>query len=233
MRSFWTKEEETFLIANYERSTQEIIMTGIPMRTWGAIRRHAQFFRLNRGNNVNGYWKERELILLKKLYPRADWKILLAAFPDRNRFNINEKASYLGIRRIIHTGREKTGKEMVCKNCHKIFYQPPSRTNRPFCSQVCSSEYLSGENAPNWQGGISFEPYPAEFNAPFRRMIRERDKYTCAVCGKFGKHVHHINYNKKDIDPSNCITLCITCHSKTNFNREYWQQYFTVIEFCF
>lgn len=38
--------------------------------------------------------------------------------------------------------------------------------------------------------------------------------------------VHHINYNKRNNNPSNLISLCRRCHSKTNFNREYWLNYF-------
>jgi hypothetical protein len=37
--------------------------------------------------------------------------------------------------------------------------------------------------------------------------------------------VHHIDYDKKNNDERNLITLCISCHSKTNANREYWIEY--------
>jgi len=38
--------------------------------------------------------------------------------------------------------------------------------------------------------------------------------------------VHHINYNKKNCDINNLVSLCRSCHMKTNFNREYWIKYF-------
>ncbi len=82
------------------------------------------------------------------------------------------------------------------------------------------SEANSGENSSNWLGGISFEPYGLEFNEALKKEIRERDNYICQVCGKLNsKHVHHIDYNKKNNDSTNLIILCGSCHNKTNFNR--------------
>jgi predicted DNA-binding transcriptional regulator AlpA len=80
-----------------------------------------------------------------------------------------------------------------------------------------------GENHPRWLGGRSFEPYPPSFNGKFKKKIRERDGYLCAICRLSGKCVHHINYVKDDTEPMNCITLCRRCHSVTNSNRVYWE----------
>ncbi len=41
-----------------------------------------------------------------------------------------------------------------------------------------------GENNPSWKGGISKDPYPLEFNSILRFKIRERDNFTCCLCGK-------------------------------------------------
>jgi len=96
-----------------------------------------------------------------------------------------------------------------------------------FCSEDCRaawwSENLFGENHPCWKGGKSFEPYPPEFNETFKQRIRARDNHSCAICRLFGNNVHHINYIKDDTVPSNCITLCYSCHAATNHNRDYWQ----------
>jgi len=89
---------------------------------------------------------------------------------------------------------------------------------------------LIGEKNPMWQGGKSFEPYDINWNKILRRNIRERDKYTCMLCGdlqdKFVFSVHHIDYNKKNCNPDNLITLCKRCHAKTNTNRNKWEIYF-------
>lgn len=93
------------------------------------------------------------------------------------------------------------------------------------------SESHRGEKNPAWRGGASFEPYGIEFDETLRREIRERDGYKCAICGGSGNCVHHIDYNKRNNDPSNLITLCRKDHSKTTGNREYWQAYFTGIDY--
>lgn len=85
-----------------------------------------------------------------------------------------------------------------------------------------------GELSPVWNGGISFEPYSAEFNKNLKRQIRERDNYTCQLCKKFGNFVHHIDYNKKNCSPDNLITLCNSDSSKVNSNRDQWETGFKI-----
>lgn len=79
-----------------------------------------------------------------------------------------------------------------------------------------------------WKGGKSFEKYPVEWNETLRRSIRERDHYVCRICGlpqgDKTHHVHHIDYDKHNCSPNNLITLCISCHVKTNRNRDKWKQ---------
>jgi len=90
----------------------------------------------------------------------------------------------------------------------------------------------TGENSPNWQGGKSFELYGLEFDEKLKEQIRKRDDYTCQECDKIQEEldrkldVHHIDYNKKNNKPENLIGLCVSCHVKTNYNREYWTEYF-------
>ena len=35
-------------------------------------------------------------------------------------------------------------------------------------------------------------------------------------------HIHHIDYDKLNCKPENLITLCHSCHAKSNYNRDYW-----------
>jgi hypothetical protein len=93
-----------------------------------------------------------------------------------------------------------------------------------------------GENHPNWQGGLSFGKYCKLFNSRFKERQRAYMGYVCLLCGSPQngvKHIpHHVNYDKmmccSDVKPL-FVTLCRSCHSKTNFNREYWEEYFTEI----
>lgn len=83
-----------------------------------------------------------------------------------------------------------------------------------------------GSLASAWRGGKSREEYTYEFNMMLKQKIRERDNYTCFVCGRRGMSVHHTDYNKVNCEEKNLVTLCSSCHSKTNFNREYWEECF-------
>lgn len=91
----------------------------------------------------------------------------------------------------------------------------------------------SGKESPHWQGGIA--PYPAQWNGEIRDIVRERDKYVCRMCGMKQSvlngcnkklDVHHIDYDRNNLDPENLITLCRRCHSKTNYNRDDWMNFF-------
>jgi hypothetical protein len=113
-----------------------------------------------------------------------------------------------------------------CFYCGIEFKPAHRRKEAIYCSRKCYMKGAVGKNAPRWLGGKSFEPYPVAFNKEFKTRVRERDNYTCAICGEYGNVVHHINYVKMDTFPKNCIIVCSSCHIKTNTNREYWIEYF-------
>lgn len=85
----------------------------------------------------------------------------------------------------------------------------------------------TGEKSNNWKGGISFEPYSVDWTETLKRAIRERDNYICQLCSHYGNNVHHEDYNKKNCNPENLITLCSKCNVKVNYNREKWIEYFS------
>jgi hypothetical protein len=86
----------------------------------------------------------------------------------------------------------------------------------------------TGELSSNWRGGKSFEPYCPNFNEQIKAKIRTRDNFICQLCGipelecYENLHIHHIDYNKKNSNENNLISLCRKCHVRTNFRREYW-----------
>lgn len=107
-------------------------------------------------------------------------------------------------------------------------------------------EGVSGEKNGRWQGGLSFEPYGIEFSESLKEQIRERDSHQCQICGakrpQMGNindidyekidsfqtlDVHHIDYNKQNNSPENLVSLCHSCHSKTNTNRNKWKKFLT------
>lgn len=99
------------------------------------------------------------------------------------------------------------------------------------------------DKSSNWQGGISFEPYCPKFNEAFKESIREKFGRTCFLCPTteqsqmedmssqgnraFRLAVHHVNYNKDCLcDDTVCefVPLCLKCHGKINYDREYWEE---------
>lgn len=72
-------------------------------------------------------------------------------------------------------------------------------------------------------GGKS--PYCNEFYfKEFKDMIKERDGYICMTpgCKNLNLCVHHIDYNKKNCNLNNLITVCRSCNCRANFNRPAW-----------
>jgi hypothetical protein len=89
-----------------------------------------------------------------------------------------------------------------------------------------NGDKIKGEKNPGWLGGISYGEYGLEFNQELKKSIRKRDFFKCKICKKNGYDVHHIDYDKKNNLSENLITLCRSCHMKTNFNRESWKSFF-------
>lgn len=89
-----------------------------------------------------------------------------------------------------------------------------------------------GINNGRWKGGLSFEPYCQKFNEAFKESVREKFGRVCFLCPKTEVEngnklsVHHVNYDKDCLcNDSKCefVPLCMSCHGKTNKNREYWE----------
>jgi len=91
---------------------------------------------------------------------------------------------------------------------------------------------MMGENNPNYKGGLTPVIYPLGWTNTYKEQIRHRDNYRCQVCGCHEVectrklHVHHIDYNKFNLREKNLISLCHSCHMKTNGTRKYWIEIF-------
>ena len=131
-------------------------------------------------------------------------------------------------------GRTTVGK---CEQCGKEMRVRQARRKDGrdrFCSRPCYHNWFAeahqGANSHLWRGG--HEPYPVGWTGFVRRKVRERFDNRCAICGKTEQEnkrkmaVHHIDYDKKNLDSGNLIALCHSCHGKTNINRSYWLDLF-------
>lgn len=103
-----------------------------------------------------------------------------------------------------------------------------------------NTEFKIGQNCGdknnNWNNGSSQNGYSREFTDELKNKIRNKTNHTCSICNiteeehliVYGTclHVHHIDYNKKNHSENNLIPLCVSCHFRTNYNRNYWQAFF-------
>ena len=66
------------------------------------------------------------------------------------------------------------------------------------------------------------------------KVIRTGNKYyknrECTGCHKESLVRLDSWHDKKNCNPENLITLCRSCHSKTNTNREYWLKYYSITD---
>jgi hypothetical protein len=97
----------------------------------------------------------------------------------------------------------------------------------------------SGENHPNWQGGISYFPYCFKFDKQRKKSVRKFFKNCCIVCGKhesenmtkrgqFALCVHHVDHDKEQGcggKPFNLVPLCHSCHTIEGRNIEEYKKY--------
>jgi len=88
--------------------------------------------------------------------------------------------------------------------------------------------------SPVWRGGISCEPYCYEWSfKEFKDLIKERDGHRCLNPYCFGNYerlcIHHIDYNKKNCEPDNLITLCISCNGRANKDRDWHKAWYKAI----
>lgn len=94
----------------------------------------------------------------------------------------------------------------------------------------------TGENNPNWNGGVSYN-YEGRLSLEcinWRKEVYKKNRYTCQCCGvksSKGNHVvlnaHHLynwhDYEELRYDIDNGITLCDKCHIE--FHRIYGKRF--------
>jgi len=126
--------------------------------------------------------------------------------------------------------------KLLRKNARRYCIDCGKKLSKNVNAKRCKSCASQGKYHPCWKGGISFLPYCEKFNDDLKERVREFFDRKCYICGKSEIEnnkrlsVHHVNYDKmiccNDMKPL-FVPLCHSCHMKTNFNREFWQEFFT------
>ena len=106
----------------------------------------------------------------------------------------------------------------TCTRCGTDFYPKNRRTTQRFCSKKCFSDFCAERNL----GKPTRTLRKSSAYAKWRKVVLERDAYTCVSCGifsRYGLHVDHILPIKEHPElallPDNGRTLCFDCHKLT------------------
>ncbi len=163
-----------------------------------------------------------------------------------SKHTINNKLKKFKIKfRILN----KTKQKYYCIDCKKGIHYSTIFRNKRCISCALKNRFKNpknhpmfgrkGKKHPSYKHGEGRFPYPLEFNDELKLKIRKRDNYICQKCRiteeehiiVYGRvlDVHHIDYNKKNINLNNLITFCRSCNSRANFNRKYWTNHFLKI----
>ena len=140
---------------------------------------------------------------------------------------------------LVHLSQTAKERMSIPENCPFLGKHHTEETKQNISEHHIKLGLSKGEKNPNWQGGIWDHPYPPEFNKALKKAIRKRDNYICQNCLKLESsqldeinkrlQIHHIDYNKDNLDKTNLITLCNKCNCLANYDRDFWYAYYTEI----
>lgn len=179
----------------------------------------------------------------KKHIVEMRWCDFLSGYRCIKCSNINKIKSFYEIKKYIESFNYKllskkykgcfSKLKIQCPDNH-IFeirwdaFQQGSRCPKCWNIKNCGSTHSC------WMGGISYEPYCDSWaDHEFKESIKERDNYICLnpYCFKQNSRlsIHHIDYDKKNCHPSNLITLCNSCNSRANKDREWHKLWYRIL----
>ena len=99
------------------------------------------------------------------------------------------------------------------------------------CADLSHAWRMKGKGNGRYVHGDAQRAYPPGWSKSHKAFIRDRDGNQCRLCHREpepGRHldVHHIDYVKHNLRPSNLITLCRWCHGRMHgrqTQRRYWK----------
>jgi hypothetical protein len=149
--------------------------------------------------------------------------------------------------RLMHPFTEETRRKLsearkgiiLSEETRKKISEVQIGRKKPLESKIRLSCSLRGIPREDFDGFITQENYCDKFNPPFKERVREFFGRVCVECGKTEKEnkyklcVHHVNYHKDACCNENVkllfVPLCVSCHAKTHYKRQYWEERFTKI----
>ncbi len=139
--------------------------------------------------------------------------------------------SHLGLR-----PSEETRKKLIKSHLGQV---PWNKDKKGVYSEKTRRSMGDSEYHKKRKANANYPTVNAELYASFdwkkiRLMVYARDKYICQECHsvlsvKHGKKkicCHHIDYDVNNLSLENLVTLCYSCHAKTNYRRDDWIAHF-------
>ncbi len=151
---------------------------------------------------------------------------------NKNKINIYSEEA-LEKMRLARLGKPSQHKEdCICPFCSSLF----GKNNNFYGKKHTKETSRKMSITRGGTGEIQDRKLYPNYFLSIRETIRKRDNYNCQLCPKHqddndrALDIHHIDYDETNNEHSNLISLCHSCHPKTNVNREYWQSYFTALQ---
>lgn len=180
--------------------------------------------RYKRDYMRNYYQKNIEKIKKSRIEPSKRWYKKYKNKIKEKRYGYSKNITCQDCNKLIHN------KSIRCVSCNSKKLMKEGKIINPFKGKF-------GKDSPSYIHGKGHDPYDERFNYLFKKTILERDNYTCQLChthkeyldlAKILLEVHHINGDRKNSIPQNCISLCRKCHvlTRTKGQIQYWIKFF-------
>ena len=159
------------------------------------------------------------------LFNDVTWTRLLNRAGFESKYQVTEEQLITA----MHDLSEKIGKTPSSRDMKKEGKYTPSPYRRVFGTWKKALlnagyepiGYVSGEEHPNWKGGVTEEELRKHQN--WSNRVKNRDKYECQRCEEARSEVrfaHHIKrkdqYPDLAFDDDNGVTLCADCHAEAH-----------------
>lgn len=150
--------------------------------------------------------------------------------------NAFEKENYVLLSKEYNNAFTMLNYKCSVGHVHSIRWNDWQQGGRcPTCAHIKFSLNQMGSKNHQWKGGLSFEPYcEAWKDKEYKNDIKLRDGNKCLNPYCESKNIdnlviHHIDYNKKNCSLNNLITVCKSCNSKANKDREWHTSWYKAI----
>jgi len=205
-KSLSEETKEKLRQANLGKVTSEETKMKLSIRLKGRIVSEETRDKMSRGNKGQSPWNKGK-------------KLSIAHRQKISKAHVGKELTSAQREALLSWQKDENRKKIVSKKISNTLIEK----NKDIEERIKMSCNLQGISREEWTHFVSCDPYCQDWIYEFKEMIKERDKYECRGIDCRGNTtrlvVHHIDYNKKNCDLNNLITLCNSCNSRANGSR--------------